>query len=134
MVKRLGTGAICWVIICGFALSFSLSELCEMRDFQDNGSDIVSISIPMGTKNVGRCCFQKCQSLVSISFSPGCSVTSLREHCFSFSSIADITIPRSVETLSDECFSGGICLESVAFEEGSVLHLIGDSRSCSAHQ
>ena len=53
----------------GFALSFSSSELCEMRDFQDEsfqGSDIVSVSIPMSTKNIGRSCFHKCQSLVSI--------------------------------------------------------------------
>ena len=51
-----------------------------MRDFQDRafkGSDIVSISIPVSTKNIGRSCFHKCQSLASISFSPGCSVTSL---------------------------------------------------------
>ena len=66
----------------GFALSFSPSELCEMHDFQDKafkGSDIVSISIPMSTKNIGRSCFEACQSLVSISFEPWCSVTSLGE-------------------------------------------------------
>ena len=81
----------------------------------------------MSTKNIGRRCFHNCQSLVSISFAPCCSVTSLGEQCFSFSSIAKITIPRSVGELPTDCFRACICLESVAFEEGSVLHLIGNS-------
>ena len=88
----------------------------------------------MSTKNIGRSCFHNCQSLVSISFAPCCSVTSLGEQCFSFSSIAKITIPRSVGELPTDCFRACICLESVAFEEGSVLHLIGDSCFKNCHK
>ena len=54
--------------------------------------------------SLGASCFKDCWGLTSITIPS--SVTSLGDHCFSGSGLTSITIPSSVTSLGDHCFSG----------------------------
>ena len=89
-----------------FSLSFSYTELCEIRDFGSSSfqcSDIVAICFPASVKHMSDRCFEGCTKLMTVSFCPGCCLESFGERSFLGSSISKIVIPSSIDLLPRKC-------------------------------
>ena len=72
--------------------------------------------------SLGESCFYYCTSLTSITIPS--SVTSLEDYCFSGSSLTSIDIPSSMTSLGDGCFSA--CRAIISIDIPSSVTSLGD--------
>jgi hypothetical protein len=82
------------------------------------------IVIPGLAKTIGSSCFERCDSLSSISFESPSSLKRIESDAFSFSKLNSIVIPCQVEILGSECFSCCESFSSILFESPSSLKRI----------
>ena len=119
-------------------------EEIQMNSFY-NCSTLAGISIPASVTNIGRQAFENCTSLAGVSFGENSKLQRLGIYTFVNCGFAEITIPASVESMAQYVFYNcdemktlrfeknsklpyvaayllkGTCVESVVFEDGSVL-------------
>jgi hypothetical protein len=63
-----------------------------------------------------------------VTFESGCRLSILEESTFEFcSSLSEICIPASVQTIAKQCFCRCRSLSKVAFESGSKIATLGDA-------
>ncbi|EAY10969.1 surface antigen BspA-like [Trichomonas vaginalis G3] len=71
--------------------------------------------------------FYHCNSLESVTFHPDCSVSFLRSQIFQYCpKLNNFVLPKSVEKITDRCFSGTKSLTNFAIAEGSKLNYIDE--------
>jgi hypothetical protein len=80
------------------------------------------VTIPSDIARLSAGCFSDCDGLLSVTFAPGCRVSTLPDYLFAFcTSLQSICIPSSVETISKSCFGFCRSLSDLTFEPGSKL-------------
>jgi hypothetical protein len=76
---------------------------------------------------IGVGAFHLCEVLTSIAFEGRSMIREFQNGAFSWSGLAEIKIPSSLQHLADDCFQRCDALREVTFEENSQLKEIGVS-------
>ena len=111
--------------------------------FFSKQTNLKEITIPASViafdpDSYGHSVFYMDKSLKSVTFEEGSQLTSLGKNVTRFlsgcDSLKEFTIPKSVETLSSQCFLDSNTVETIRFEEGSKIESIGKEvfKNCSA--
>jgi hypothetical protein len=116
-------------------VEFSFGDNLHLHDIPDfcfYHSSIRKITIPRSVQALGKSCFAGSDRsdrspLKQIVFAQDCCLTSIGMECFNCSKIKNISIPKTVTSLGDNCFCNCRKLQTVVFAAESVLESIPKS-------
>lgn len=91
---------------------------------------ITTLIIPRNVTKIRRTCFYGSYNLQTIIFEEPCQITELPHYCFRYCGIQSITIPHSVSTLDDSCFSDCGDLQSITIPNSVISLGIGCFSHC----
>ena len=118
------------VVIAGneFAVELLFPELFAK-------TNIACVNIPKTVKSLPEKCFEHCDRLQDIHFSPECRVAVFGKCCFKGCGFNAFTIPDSVLSIEDKCFDGCRNLCKVEIQKTSALTKLGRMafRGCNIH-
>jgi hypothetical protein len=131
-VEEIGPYAFCfcsWILSVGFGRMSKLS--CIGRCAFQTCSNLESISIPVSVEVVCEYCFWTCKSLVSVSFSSGSKLRVMENHVFAgCTALKSIAIPSSAEVLEQGSFISCETLDTITFPPDSKLTRLGTGAFC----
>jgi hypothetical protein len=85
------------------------------------------LQIPDQVQRIGRCSFENCQDIVSITCRPTSQLERIEERAFTMCTfLKSINLPRSVKALEAGCFTSCQRIEVVTFAPNSELESIGE--------
>ena len=100
-------------------------SLTKIGDYAFEYSALESVHIPQNVESIGRQSFGNCSKLTSVTFAPGCKVSSFGVRTFQATPITEITIPANLKTITTGyTFYNCEQLKTVNFEAGTQLEAI----------
>jgi hypothetical protein len=126
-MKAIGIKCFRWTNIESFDIPESVETIGE-KAF-DHCHFLVDVNFGgcSQLEKVTKSCFRFCRSLSEIRFESNSMLKCIETEAFSSSSLTNIFIPRSVETLGAKCFCSCKSLHEVIFESDSLLKFIESS-------
>lgn len=100
------------------------STISEIPLYAFAYSDIRSIDIPESVERIGNYAFSQAESLSSVNFSENSKLKEIGKGAFSYvSNLKEITLPKDLEVIHGNPFSGSQTLEAIQVHKDNV-HLI----------
>lgn len=123
-VTEIGEAAFSWN---SDVTSLTIPEtVTTIGDSAFRGLAITKLVIPKSVTKMGEAAFCNNQSLASISFQEGTSISEIGTYMFCYSKIKSIKIPASVKKIGNGAFSGCENLETVTFPKNTKVTAIAN--------